>query len=137
LLEISCGDIIVNHRVRGGAAGVLTLFPIWIKKHHSNMNAICWLSKTGTRKRMLTGLPLSQTLRHKKSTQAPFTNRMGNGSQTRKRHLTSSAKAELTSAKVTSMTGRKPLWRVGHSFSKQSELVMSKMGRKPQKRKSE
>ena len=29
LLEISCGDIIVNHRVRGGAAGVLTFFPRW------------------------------------------------------------------------------------------------------------
>ncbi len=84
------------------------------------MIAICWLSKTGTRKRMLTSLPLSQTLGHNKSTQAPFTNRMGNGRQTRKRHLmilTSSAKAELTSAKVTSMTARKRLWRVGHSFS--------------------
>ena len=78
----------LRSRVRGGAAGVFTLLPRWSSKKQKGtimpMQSIWWLSKTGTRKQMLTSLPLSQTLGHKKSTQAAFTNRMGDGRQTRK-----------------------------------------------------
>ena len=81
---------------------------------------------------MLTGLLVFKTLCPKKSTQAPFANSMNKGSQTQKGRLTSSAKAGLAFANETTMTARKQLRREGHNFSKQSELVIWKLGTKTQ-----